>query len=47
MVESIDRIVNPMHIEGIEVYTHAAEVSVEYRGPGTSCGAILLWTRAF
>jgi len=42
-----DHIVNPMDIEGIEVYTHAAEAPVEYRGPGTSCGAILLWTRGF
>lgn len=45
MGESIDQIVNPMDLEGIEVYTHAAEVPVEFAGPGSSCGVIALWTR--
>jgi hypothetical protein len=43
--ESIDHIVNPMDIEGIEVYSNPAEVPVEYQGPGSSCGAIVIWTR--
>ena len=47
MGESIDHIVDPMDVEGIEVYTNAAEMPVEYQGPGASCGAILLWTRGF
>ena len=45
MGESIDDIVNPMALEGIEVYTHAAEVPAEFQGPFSNCGVIALWTR--
>lgn len=43
--ETIDDIVNPTALEGIEVYAHAAEVPAEFQTPGASCGAIVLWTR--
>jgi hypothetical protein len=43
--ETIDEIVDPMSLEGIEVYAHASEVPVEFQTPGATCGAILLWTR--
>jgi hypothetical protein len=43
--ETIDEIVDPSILEGIEVYPHAAEVPPEFQGPGTNCGAIILWTR--
>jgi hypothetical protein len=43
--ESVDDIVNPNDLEGIEVYTNPATVPVELSGPGNSCGAIALWTR--
>jgi carboxypeptidase family protein/TonB-dependent receptor-like protein len=41
--ESIDHLVNPMDVEGIEVYRHPTQVPVEFqRG---NCGAIVIWTR--
>jgi hypothetical protein len=41
--ESIDHLVNPMDVEGIEVYRHPTEAPVEFqRG---NCGAIVIWTR--
>ena len=43
--ETIDRIVSPNQIEGIEVYTGPATTPVEFQGPGNSCGAIVIWTR--
>jgi hypothetical protein len=46
MGESIDDIVNPMSLDGIEVYPHAAEVPPEFMVPGRgNCGVIALWTR--
>ncbi|HEX5075372.1 MAG TPA: TonB-dependent receptor plug domain-containing protein [Gemmatimonadaceae bacterium] len=43
--ETIDDVVDPTALEGIEVYAHAAEVPVEFQGPWSNCGAIVLWTR--
>jgi outer membrane receptor for ferrienterochelin and colicin len=45
MGETIDQIVSPYELEGIEVYTHPSEVPVEFQGPGSDCGVIALWTR--
>ena len=45
--ESIDDIVNPSQLEGIEVYTHAAEVPAQFAGSGSNCGVIALWTKNF
>jgi hypothetical protein len=42
--ETIDDIVNPNELEGIEVYTNPATVPAEF-GAGSSCGVIALWTR--
>jgi carboxypeptidase family protein/TonB-dependent receptor-like protein len=42
--ETIDDLVNPMDVEGIEVYRHAAEVPVQFQR-GSACGAIVIWTR--
>jgi Carboxypeptidase regulatory-like domain/TonB-dependent Receptor Plug Domain len=47
MGESIDDIVNPMDLEGIEVYTHAAEVPPEFSEARSNCGAIALWTKNY
>jgi hypothetical protein len=43
--ETIDQVVNPNEIDSIEVYAHAAEVPPEYMGPGSTCGAIVIWTK--
>jgi carboxypeptidase family protein len=42
--ESIDDIIIPTALEGIEVYAHPTEVPVEFQRPGNNCGAIVLWT---
>jgi hypothetical protein len=47
MGESIDDIVNPNDIEGIEVYTNPAEVPGEFMTARTNCGVIALWTKGF
>ena len=41
---SIDDLVSPIEIAGIEVY-RGPEVPVEFSGPGSGCGAILIWTQ--
>jgi hypothetical protein len=44
--ETIDEIVPPQDIEGIEVYPHAAEVPAQFQAPGgNACGAIVIWTK--
>jgi hypothetical protein len=45
MGESIDDIVNPMNIEGIEVYPHATEAPAEFMTAGNNCGVIAIWTK--
>lgn len=44
-VRSIDFLVQPLELEGLEVYRSAAQVPVEYGGLQTGCGAIMIWTR--
>lgn len=41
---TIDDLVQPLDLEGIEVYRTPAEVPGEY-GLDTGCGAVLVWTR--
>jgi hypothetical protein len=47
MGETLDHIVDPMSLEGIEVYAHALNVPAEFQGFGPRCGAIVLWTRVW
>lgn len=42
---TVDALVRPGELEGIEVYGSVAEVPVECGGLRTGCGAILFWTR--
>jgi len=35
----------PIDVEGIEVYTGAAETPIELEGLRSACGAIVIWTR--
>lgn len=39
--------VEPADVEAVEVYRTAAEVPAEYRRSGSTCGAIVIWTRHF
>jgi len=42
--ESIDNLVSPWEITGLEVYRSAAEVPAEFGGSVGQCGAIVIWT---
>jgi carboxypeptidase family protein/TonB-dependent receptor-like protein len=42
---SIDQMLRPDDIEGIEVYKSASEVPVQYQGQNASCGTILVWSK--
>ena len=42
---SIDQMLRPDDIAGIEIYKSASEVPVQYQGQNASCGTILVWTK--
>jgi hypothetical protein len=42
---SIDNLVVPMELEGLEVYRSPSHVPVQYGGLRGSCGAIMVWTK--
>jgi carboxypeptidase family protein/TonB-dependent receptor-like protein len=45
--ESIDNLISPWELEGVEVYPHITGAPVEFQRVGSSCGSIVLWTREF
>lgn len=44
-LRSIDDLVQPLDVEGIEVYRAAHEAPVEYGGLQAGCAVVLIWTR--
>lgn len=42
---SIDDLVQPMDVEGLEVYRSSHQAPAEYTGMRAGCAAILIWTR--
>lgn len=42
---TLDALVVPSQIAGIEIYTGPAEIPLEYGGTGAACGVILIWLR--
>ena len=42
--ETIDDLIQPSTLEGIEIYRNRTELPFEFAGP-RECGAILFWTR--
>jgi hypothetical protein len=42
---TIDDLVRPAEIEGIEIYRSVMEAPPEYQGLNSGCSAILIWTR--
>ena len=42
---TIDDVVRPGEIEGIEIYRSVMEAPPEYQGLNSGCSAILIWTR--
>lgn len=45
MPTELNQIINPWTVEGIEIYRGPSEVPAIFGGPGSACGAIVLWTR--
>lgn len=43
---TIDEVVSPSHVEGIEIYQGISEVPGEFAGPNAHCGVIAVWTRS-
>jgi len=41
----LDRIVRPFQIAGLEIYTSGATTPLQYKGLGSDCGVIVIWTR--
>jgi hypothetical protein len=41
----LDRLVSPWRVAGIEIYGSAAKLPLEFHGPGSGCGVIVIWTR--
>ena len=42
---SVDDIVNPMSVAGVEMYRGVAGIPAQYSGLGTDCGVVLIWLR--
>lgn len=42
---SIDELVRPSEIAGVEVYSGASSVPAEFSGTTAQCGAVVIWTR--
>ncbi len=45
MDTDIDRYVNPVHIEGVEVYDGPAGLPAQFNKGNAPCGALVIWTR--
>lgn len=41
----VDQLVRPIDIEAIEIYRGPAEIPAQFRGPGSDCGVVVIWTR--
>jgi outer membrane receptor for Fe3+-dicitrate len=41
----INSLVTPGQIEAVELYSSAANIPLQYNGPNSGCGVILIWTR--
>jgi Carboxypeptidase regulatory-like domain len=42
---TLDELVDVADIEGIEIYQSPSSIPARFQGPGTLCGAIVVWTR--
>ena len=42
---TLDDVVNPAMIEGIEVYPSATDAPIEFQSITKACGTIVIWTR--
>jgi hypothetical protein len=41
----IDGLSKPMDLAGIEVYRSAAEIPIQFGGPNSRCGVIVMWNK--
>ncbi|HET8657350.1 MAG TPA: TonB-dependent receptor [Longimicrobiaceae bacterium] len=44
-METVDGLVFPDEIEGVEIYRDISETPAEFSGLGSQCGALAIWTR--
>ncbi|MDH5758402.1 MAG: Plug and carboxypeptidase regulatory-like domain-containing protein [Gemmatimonadota bacterium] len=44
-VVTLDDLVEPSQITGVEIYRAGSEIPLEFGGTGAECGVILVWTR--
>jgi hypothetical protein len=42
---NLNDIVDPSQVEAIEIYRGTAETPLQFQKPGSTCGAIVIWTR--
>ena len=45
MGESIDDLVRPQEIEGVEIYVSASSLAAEFGGSTSQCGVVAIWTK--
>ena len=45
MGESIDDLVRPQEIAGIEIYVSASSLAAEFGGSTSQCGVVAIWTK--
>lgn len=43
---SLDEIIPAQDIEAVEIYDTASEIPVQFMGPGSACGVVVIWTRS-
>lgn len=43
--EDMDAIIKPNEIEAIEVYSSAIDTPVQFQGPQSQCGTVVVWTK--
>ena len=41
----VDRYLHPLAVQGIELYTGAADLPVQFNKSGAECGVLVIWTR--
>lgn len=41
----IDDLIEPLHVEAVEVYRGASEIPAQFGGATSACGVIVIWTR--
>ena len=43
--EDMDALFKPNEIEAIEVYVSAIDTPIQFQGPQSQCGTVVIWTK--